>query len=571
MIMPYTGQVSLATHPDPATSTVDAPAFPPVDFQTAPARYRHWRLQVDGALARLTMAVQPDGGLRPGYALKLNSYDLGVDIELADAIQRLRFEHPQVRCLVLDGALEKVFCAGANIQMLRTSGHAWKVNFCKFTNETRLTLEDYADNSGVRTLAACNGATAGGGYELALACERILLVDDRNSAVSLPEVPLLAVLPGTGGLTRVVDKRRVRRDLADVFCTLVEGIKGRKAVEWRLVDDLAPLSRFAEERDRIARELAASVPDRSDRRGVPLGELEVAVAPGARSTRYTALGWDPQTRIARLTLRLPAQPGPADAAAARSEGARWWFFELMRGFDDALLHLRVNLPEINLVTIRVEGDPAVALAADALLAAHQDDWFVHETTLYARRVLKRLDLTAKSLFAHADAGTAFAGTFLEVALACDRIYLLSDETEAVQLGVSSLNGGAYPMGNGLTRLETRFLDDDAAVAAVLARHGVLDVEAAEALSLATEALDRMDWDDQVRVQEEERAAYSPDALTGMEANLRFPGPETMETKIFGRLTAWQNWIFQRPNAVGGTGALQCYGTPNRPQFDYQRT
>ena len=563
--------MSLATHPDSAASHADAPAYPPVDFRTAPARYRHWRLQVDGPLARLTMAVQPDGGLRPGYALKLNSYDLGVDIELADAIQRLRFEHPQVRCLVLDGALEKVFCAGANIQMLRTSGHAWKVNFCKFTNETRLTLEDLAENSGVRTLAACNGATAGGGYELALACERILLVDDRNSAVSLPEVPLLAVLPGTGGLTRVVDKRRVRRDLADVFCTLVEGVKGRKAVEWRLVDDLAPLSRFAEERDRIARELAASVPDRSDRRGVPLGDLEVADAPGARSTRHTELRWDAQTRIARLTLRLPAQPGPADAAAARSEGARWWFFELMRGFDDALLHLRVNLPEINLVTIRVEGDPAVALAADALLAAHQDDWFVRETALYARRVLKRLDMTAKSLFALADAGTAFAGTFLEVALACDRVYLLSDETEAVQLGVSPLNGGAYPMGNGLTRLETRFLDDDAAVAAVLARHGVLDAEAAEALGLATEALDRMDWDDQVRVQEEERAAYSPDALTGMEANLRFPGPETMETKIFGRLTAWQNWIFQRPNAVGGTGALQCYGTPNRPQFDYQRT
>jgi len=563
--------VSLATDPATSSPPADSAAFAPVDFRTEPARYRHWRLQVDGDLARLTMAVNPEGGLRPGYALKLNSYDLGVDIELADAIQRLRFEHPQVRCMVLDGALEKVFCAGANIQMLRSSGHAWKVNFCKFTNETRLALEDYAENSGVRTLAACNGATAGGGYELAIACERILLVDDRNSAVSLPEVPLLAVLPGTGGLTRLVDKRRVRRDLADVFCTLVEGIKGRKAVEWGLVDDLAPLSQFGQERDRIARELADSVPDRAERQGVALGELEVSSAANSRKTRHTTLEWDLGTRVARLTLHLPKEPGPANAEQARQAGARWWFFELMRGFDDALLHLRVNLSGINLVTLRVEGNPEVALAADAMLAAHHEDWFVNEVTLYARRVLKRLDMTAKSLFAHVDAGTAFAGTFLEVALACDRIYLLDDEEEQVRLGVSAMNGGFYPMGNGLTRLETRFLDDDDTVANILSKHGLLDAVDADELGLATEALDRIDWDDQVRMQEEERAAYSPDALTGMEANLRFAGPETMETKIFGRLTAWQNWIFQRPNAVGATGALQCYGTPIRPQFDYNRT
>ena len=571
LFFPILVRVSLTADSTPSSPSATAVAGDPVDFRTAPARYRHWRLQVDGDVARLTMAVQPDGGLRPGYALKLNSYDLGVDIELADAIQRLRFGHPQVRCLVLDGALEKVFCAGANIQMLRSSGHAWKVNFCKFTNETRLSLEDYAENSGVRTLAACNGATAGGGYELAIACERILLVDDRNSAVSLPEVPLLAVLPGTGGLTRLVDKRRVRRDLADVFCTLVEGVKGRKAVDWGLVDDLAPLSQFGEERDRIARELADSVEDRSLRTGVALGELELTQGEASRHSRHCKLEWNLAARTARLTLRLPPALGPADAVQARAAGARWWFFELMRGFDDALLHLRLNLPGVCSVSLRVEGDPAVALAVDAVLAAQQDDWFVREVTLYVRRVLKRLDMTAKSLFAHMDAGTAFAGSFLEIALACDRIYLLADEDEPVQLGISPMNGGAYPMGNGLTRLETRFLDDDTAVARVLAKNGLVDATEADALGLATEALDRIDWDDQLRMHEEERAAYSPDALTGMEANLRFPGPETMETKIFGRLTAWQNWIFQRPNAVGGTGALQCYGTPNRPQFDYNRT
>jgi benzoyl-CoA-dihydrodiol lyase len=553
-----------------ATETLSVPA-PAVDFRTEPARYRHWRLHVAGDRARLTMAVQADGGLRPGYALKLNSYDLGVDIELADAIQRVRFEHPQVRVLILDGALEKVFCAGANIQMLRSSSHAWKVNFCKFTNETRLYLEDLAEVSDVRTLAACNGATAGGGYELALACEQILLVDDRNSSVSLPEVPLLGVLPGTGGLTRVVDKRRVRRDRADVFSTLVEGIKGQKAVDWGLVDHLAPLSRFAEERDRIAGELAATVSDKSGRIGVSLPRLACTDNEGRREYSFVHLSWDDATRCATLRLTLPAAAGPANADQAFAAGASWWFFQAFRELDDALLHLRLNLPGINLVVLRVEGNPAVALATDAVLAGGQDHWFVREVLHFAKRVLKRTDLTAKTLFAEADAGSAFAGTFLELALAADRLYVLHDDAHPVQLGVSSLNGGAYPMSHGLTRLEARFLDDDAAVGRVLERNGLIPAADADALGLATECPDRIDWDDQVRMQREERAAYSPDALTGMEANLRFPGPETMETKIFGRLTAWQNWIFQRPNAVGPTGALQCYGTPNRPQFDYFRT
>ena len=553
-----------------ATETLTAPTSA-VDFRTEPSRYRHWRLEVVGDRARLTMAVQADGGLRPGYALKLNSYDLGVDIELADAIQRVRFEHPHVRVLVLDGALEKVFCAGANIQMLRTSSHAWKVNFCKFTNETRLYLEDLAEVSEMRTLAACNGATAGGGYELALACERILLVDDRNSSVSLPEVPLLGVLPGTGGLTRVVDKRRVRRDRADLFSTLVEGIKGQKAVEWGLVDHLAPLSKFVAERDRVAGELAASLSDKSDRVGVALPRLAFAEQAGNRQYQHVNLQWDDASRCATLQLQLPAAPGPRNGAEAHAAGAAWWFLQIFRELDDALLHLRLNLPGINLVVLRVAGDPRVALDTDAMVAGHQDHWFVREVQHFVKRVLKRTDLTAKSLFAEADEGSAFAGTFLELALAADRLFVLNDAAHPVSLGVSSLNGGAYPMSHGLTRLEARFLDDESAVGRVLARNGLIPAADADGLGLATESLDAIDWSDQVRVQREERATYSPDALTGMEANLRFPGPETMETKIFGRLTAWQNWIFQRPNAVGPTGALQCYGTPNRPQFDYLRT
>ncbi len=557
----------MPTTEDPPTDL----AHTAVEFQTSPESYRHWRLRVDGDLARLTMAVDSDGGLRPGYELKLNSYDLGVDIELADALQRIRFEHPQVGCVVIDGALEKVFCAGANIQMLRSSAHAWKVNFCKFTNETRLSLEDMAENSAIRSLAACNGATAGGGYELALACDQILLVDDSNSTVSLPEVPLLAVLPGTGGLTRVVDKRMVRRDRADVFSTLVEGIKGKRAVEWGLVDATAPLSRFEEVRDEMAHALAATAGVKTERSGVALARVAWERSAACCSGAYVKIHLEPAARSARLTLALPAQAGPASAAEMHAQGASWWYFQALRELDLALLDLRVNQSGINVVEVRVVGDPQVALATDAAVAGAADHWFVHEVMLYAKRVLKRFDMTAKSFFALAEGGTAFAGTWLEVALACDRIYVLDDADTPVQLGCSVMNGGALPMGNGLTRLETRFLGSPQQTAAVLDRAGLIDAADADELGLATESLDAIDWEDEIRVHLEERASYSPDALTGMEANLRFAGPETLETKIFGRLTAWQNWIFQRPNAVGASGALQCYGTPTRPEFDYNRT
>lgn len=542
----------------------------PVEFQTHPGQYRHWRLAFDGELARLTMAVDADGGLRPGYSLKLNSYDLGVDIELADAISRIRFEHPEVRCVVIDGALDKVFCAGANIQMLRASGHAWKVNFCKFTNETRLYLEDMSEVSGIKSLAACNGATAGGGYELALACDEILLVDDSNSSVSLPEVPLLAVLPGTGGLTRVVDKRMVRRDRADVFSTLVEGIKGKKAIDWDLVDGIAPLSQFEEKRDAMAHALAATTPDKTGRVGVELSEVPMRRCEKGVRGDYVVMQKQ-GGRIADLTLELPAELGPKTGEEAHAAGAAWWFFQAMREFDLALLELRLNEPLVNLVNLRVVGAPQLGLDLDAMLAANQDHWFVHEVMHFAKRVLKRLDMTAKSIFALIDAGTAFAGTFLEMALAADRMYVLDDADTEVQLGISLLNGGVYPMGNGLTRLETRFLGTPEAAGELLSRAGLIDAADADELGLATEAMDQIDWEDEIRVLQEERASYSPDALTGMEANLRYAGPETMETKIFGRLTAWQNWIFQRPNAVGESGALQCYGTPVRPEFDYNRT
>ena len=553
-----------------STTIAADPTTSPVNFQTHPSRYRHWRLVFNGEIARLTMAVDSDGGLRPGYELKLNSYDLGVDIELADAVQRIRFEHPEVKCVVIDGALDKVFCAGANIQMLRSSGHGWKVNFCKYTNETRLYLEDMSEVSGIKSLAACNGATAGGGYELALACDEILLVDDSNSSVSLPEVPLLAVLPGTGGLTRVVDKRMVRRDRADVFSTLVEGIKGKKAIEWDLIDDIAPLSQFEAKRDEMAGALAATAPDKTGRVGVELTEVPMQRCEKGLRGQYVTLE-KTGGRMANLTLALPSELGPSTGEEAHAAGSDWWFFRAMREFDLALLELRINEAGINLVNLRVTGASQLALDLDAMLAGNQEHWFVFEVLQFAKRVLKRLDMTAKSLFALVDGGTAFAGTFLEMALAADRIYVLDDADTEVQLGVSILNGGAYPMGNGLTRLETRFLGEPEMAGEVLARTGLVDAADADELGLATEAMDEIDWEDEIRVLQEERASYSPDALTGMEANLRYAGPETMETKIFGRLTAWQNWIFQRPNAVGESGALQCYGTPVRPEFDYNRT
>jgi benzoyl-CoA-dihydrodiol lyase len=539
------------------------------DLRTHPDRYRHWKLAVEGDVATLTMQVDPHGGQRDDYELKLNSYDLGVDIELADAVQRLRFEHPQVRVCVLTGGLDRVFCAGANIHMLASSAHGFKVNFCKYTNETRLGLEDASAHSGKRFLAALNGTASGGGYELALACDKILLVDDRNSAVSFPELPLLGVLPGTGGLTRITDKRKIRRDRTDVFSTLAEGIKGKRAVEWNLVDRLAPLSRWPAAVAEMAREMADALPDAADRRGIVLEELQYEEHGAGRSYGYTELEVDADGRTARLTLRLPAEVGPTTGAAAHGQGSRWWVFQLLRELDDALCHLRLNLPEVGLVLLRVVGSLDVALAADALFEdAH---WFPREVAHFARRTLKRFENSAKSLYAIADGGTAFGGLFLELALGADRIYLLNDAEVPVQMGLSRCHRGLLPMANGLTRLQTRFLGDPAAVERVLEHRGAIDAATADELGLATSAPDTIDWDDEVRLAIEERAAYSPDALTGMEANLRFAGPETMETKIFGRLSAWQNWIFQRPNAVGERGALHCYGTPNAPEFDYRRT
>jgi benzoyl-CoA-dihydrodiol lyase len=529
-----------------AASTTTALA--PVSFQTHPDRYRHWKLRFEGDVARLSMAVDLNGGLRDDYELKLNSYDLGVDVELADAIQRIRFEHPEVRCVVLDGALERVFCAGANIVMLRTSTHAFKVNFCKYTNETRLSIEDASAHSGLRFLAALNGTASGGGYELALACDKILLVDDRNSAVSFPEVPLLGVLPGTGGLTRITDKRKLRRDRCDVFATVAEGIKGKRAVEWNLVDGIAPLSRWNETVAKWARELADSVPVRGTQ-GVELDAIELPY-------RHVELNWDLETRVAELTITAPAN-GPQE------HGADWWVLRAFRELDDALLQLRMNLPQIALVLLRAKGSAATVRATDALLAEPQD-WFVNEVRQLVKRVLKRLDLSAKSFYAIADEGSCFVGSFLELALACDRIYVLDDPERPIEMGVSELNRGALPMSNGISRLETRFLGAPGKVAEIL---GGADAAA----ELATFAPDAIDWDDELRLAIEERCSFSPDALTGMESNLRFAGPETMETKIFGRLSAWQNWIFQRPNAVGARGALTCYGTPTRPEFNTERT
>jgi benzoyl-CoA-dihydrodiol lyase len=546
----------------------------PISFQTSPECYRHWKLEPESAhgpgIAQLTMSVAPEGGLRPGYELKLNSYDLGVDIELCDALQRLRFEHPQVRCVVLTGGQDRVFCAGANIHMLGSSTHGFKVNFCKYTNETRLGFEDASLHSNKRFLAALNGTASGGGYELALACDRILLCDDRSSAVSFPELPLLGVLPGTGGLTRLVDKRMVRKDLADAFSSIAEGIKGKRAVEWRLVDRIAPLSRWKEAVGEMARELAAEVEPAAER-GVQLEAVEATVLPRGRRYTHVALEIDAAGRRAELELVIPAE-GARDAAQALAQGSRWWIFQAFRELDDALLHLRFNHPQVGLVMLRVKGSLEQALATDALLVAG-DNWFVREVRSSVRRTLKRVENMSKSLYAVADEGTAFAGTFLELALACDRTYLLNDEEQPVRCALSGVHAGLYPMANGLTRLQTRFLGEPERVPAVLARAGAgpLSAEDVLELGLCTFAPDGIDWEDELRLAMEERASYSPDGLTGMEQNLRFPGPETLETKIFGRLSAWQNWIFQRPNAVGERGALKCYGTPKAPEFDYSRT
>jgi benzoyl-CoA-dihydrodiol lyase len=538
-----------------------------IDFRTEPARYRHWRLTFDGAVAHLVMDVDPAGGLFDGYELKLNSYDLGVDIELHDAVQRLRFEHPEVRAVVLSSGKAGVFCAGANIRMLGKASHGHKVNFCKFTNETRMAIEDATEHSGQFYLAAVSGVCAGGGYEIAMTAGHIMLVDDRRSAVALPETPLLAVLPGTGGLTRLTDKRKVRRDRADQFCLVEEGIRGARAVEWRLVDEVVPPSAWQDAVAARAAEFAAA----SDR---PQGAAGVVLTPLAREVRADAMVYshvrvalDRVGRRAVITVIGPEEL-PTDVAGIHAAGAAFWPLAMARELDDALLHLRLNEPALGLLVLRTEGDLGAVLAADSLLDAHQADWFVREVRLLLKRVLKRLDLTSRSLVALVEPGSCFAGTLAELAFAADRAVMAS---EGAAIAVSALNFGAFPMSNGLARLETRFLGEPESVARAEKAIGErLDSEAAEELGLITASFDAIDWDDEVRVMLEERVSFSPDALTAMEANLRFAGPETMETRIFGRLTAWQNWVFQRPNAVGANGALQRYGSGQRAEFDPER-
>ena len=531
-------------------------------FSTHPDRYRHWKLELlGGGIARLTMAVREEHPFRPGYTLKLNSYDLGVDLELADAVQRLRFEHPEVNTVIVTGDKDKVFSAGANIHMLASSTHAFKVNFCKFTNETRLAIEDASAGSGQKWLAALNGTCAGGGYELALACDEILLVDDGASAVSLPEVPLLGVLPGTGGLTRVVDKRKVRRDHADVFCTLGEGIKGKRAVDWHLVDAIAPRSRFADVTLERARKLAEKASARSGP-GVPLDAVEPEVSEDTLTYRHVTVALDRKARTATLTLRAPTAL-PRDLQGILKEGAAFWPLRAFCELDDALLRLRFHYPELGVILLHTRGDARQVLAADALSAEHKKHWFVNEVLLLVARVLRRLDATARSFIAVIDEGSCFAGSLLELALAADRSYMLEDPDEKVTVEAGVLNGGAFPMGHGLTRLAVRHL--------AMPPAGPLAARAAEKAGLVTIVADDIDFPDEVRVAVEERASLSPDALTGMEANLRFVGAESMETKVFGRLSAWQNWIFIRDNATGETGALTLYGHPERPHFDWRRT
>jgi benzoyl-CoA-dihydrodiol lyase len=540
-------------------------------FDTAPDRYKHWQLSFDGPIATLAMDVREDAGLSAEYKLKLNSYDLGVDIELADAIQRLRFEHPEVHAVIVTSLKERIFCAGANIMMLRGSSHGAKVNFCKFTNETRLAIEDASAHSGVKFLAALNGICAGGGYELALACDEIVLVDDGNSAVSLPEAPLLGVLPGTGGLTRVVDKRHVRRDLADCFSTLVEGVKGKRAVEWGLVDRVYPTSQFKEAVQKRARELAAASDRPASGPGITLNPLNPTVAPDAIQYSAVSLAVNREKRTADLTIAAPVDPPPAGPDEMVAMGDQFWPLRAFRELDDALLRLRVNEPEIGTVVIRTTGDIDVVLAVDGFLDAHRTHWLVREIVLFMKRTLKRLDLTARTFFAFIEPGSAFGGSLFELALAADRSYMFHDDNEENVIALSAMNGGPLPMSNGLTRLQTRFLGDPGKRDEALAHGAPFNAGEADEAGLVTVAPDEIDWDDEVRLAVEARAAFSPDAMTGLEANLRFAGPETMETKIFGRLTAWQNWIFQRPNAVGEKGALRSYGEQGRPEFDWKRT
>ncbi|MCU9836460.1 2,3-epoxybenzoyl-CoA dihydrolase [Ruegeria sp. WL0004] len=548
-----------------------------IDFQTDPSRYRHWRVEFDGEIANLYMDVDEQGGLFPGYELKLNSYDLGVDIELADVVQRMRFEHPEVKVVVMQSAKDRVFCAGANIRMLGGASHAHKVNFCKFTNETRNTFEAAEADSGQKYIAAVKGACAGGGYELALACNYIILTNDSSSSVALPEVPLLAVLPGTGGLTRVTDKRKVRRDLADVFCSVEEGVKGQRAVDWRLVDEIAPNSKFDEVVQERAREFAAASAKPSGLTGIELTPLDRRFDEGG-SVTYSSVevAIDREGGRATLTITGPSDPAPASVAELQGQGAQAWILRAARELDDAILHLRLNERQIGTLVFKTQGDPTAVLAHEALLLANRDNWLANEILQYWKRVLKRVDMTSRSLVAIVEHGSCFAGPLAELLWAVDRSYMMLDEFEGdnrplATITLSEGNFGSYPMGNDLTRLQTRFLGTPETVDTLRGHVGeALEAAEAEQLGLVTYAYDDIDWEDEVRIFLEERASFSPDAMTGMEANLRFAGPETMETRIFGRLTAWQNWIFQRPNAVGPDGALQRYGTGVRGDYNMER-
>ena len=547
---------------------------PRVDYQTDPSQYKHLKLAFDGPVATLAVDIDENAGLRPGYKLKLNSYDLGVDIELNDALNRIRFEHPEVRTVVVTSGKDKVFCSGANIFMLGVSSHAWKVNFCKFTNETRNGIEDSSAHSGLKFLAAVNGACAGGGYELALACDEILLVDDRSSAVSLPEVPLLGVLPGTGGLTRVTDKRHVRHDLADIFCTTTEGVRGQRAKDWRLVDDIAKPAVFAQKVQERALALAAQSDRPADAQGVALTPIERVIEADALRYAHVTVEIDRGGRTATYTIKAPTGNQPRDIDSIVQAGAAWYPLQLARELEDAILSMRTNELDIGTWLIKTAGDAAAVLASDATLLAHKDHWLVRETIGLLRRTLSRLDVSSRSLFALIEPQSCFAGTFLELALACDRSYHLAlpdDEARAPKITVAEANFGLYPMATGQSRLGRRFYDEQPALDAVRARAGQpLDADAAYALGLVTANPDDIDWADEVRIALEERVAMSPDALTGMEANLRFNGQENMFTRIFGRLTAWQNWIFQRPNAVGDKGALKVYGKGDKAAFDWNR-